>query len=995
MPAGTASGVAQWRRAGMCLCTSSRTIAPGLRVTYPANHQARDRDRSSAGPETWGNSVRSGQFCKCRIMGCGPDLDGPCASGLVDYEVSQPRVKMQSVAGVDTVRGINYQHGHAILYALQLLADPSLAAIRVEGVADILDIEIFGQAPPPQEVDGGSRAAPGRDVHGPNSLRLVGAVQVKSRLAPYTWARSELLEVFGRWADLDHGDGVPFEFVTDAELGRSGLNVQDALESARRGDLAPLTTLLDVGEADPRCVRMSGVHIRCEPGVGIEALLLEAEREVRSLLPGGYRPADLDGAAKDGVDRLFRTLALRAGKTDAKSRIVHAAEVADIVGGVIGVPVADRWDTVRGEYLAAVQALEEPASLEVTYDGYGTESSIEPLGVGDLLDLSASYIIFGRTGTGKSTGTQELRRLGAHRDKAVVVAHAEAYLDGRLASLVAEAIGAIVGRDLSWVVGRQALSDPTTRVVIDGVSEVPRTTQLALAEETRPHLAANLGATMTFVGRDAAACSTLLPGSAPDFRFSPAHLAHARREELARLVLFPDSGPALPAVDARYADVSGPVPPERDPVRERCRAAVAEAEAALGDAVGNPMLLDMALRAIAGGVSFRSRSSLYSATLAGMSERGRTADISTASAGLGVVFSDLLDDGRRYANPLEWERLIASAASRLVQAGVPAEVASLRDDLTRSGIVSAVVTTIGHTAVRGPIHDSFADYLAGYAIAEGLVPYPQRPEDEDEQRLLFAAEMAGLPAEVLAAVVDSTPFALVGLSRYDRSAFDEKAPGRVTAMLRRLLPDCEDFSVMAWRVDDNILLQVGGNSVGWVTPEGGSSLAPTGPRLVLRPDEGLALVVARLWNLLLRGRLSTRERWLRPPAPATLDEARAQVEAHARATSQAVVGLLDRTLPAAQVPRVAAMIGPTGISAVVYPARESVRFFSRWNVSYSASQSVTVTTAETDDELDAGAASRGGTSVDSLMMTSPTRSAAKKIVKAINELVHDSWLTDI
>ncbi len=47
------------------------------------------------------------------------------------------------VSGVDAVRGINYQHCHALLVALDVAAEPTLVGIRVEGTEDVLDLEVL------------------------------------------------------------------------------------------------------------------------------------------------------------------------------------------------------------------------------------------------------------------------------------------------------------------------------------------------------------------------------------------------------------------------------------------------------------------------------------------------------------------------------------------------------------------------------------------------------------------------------------------------------------------------------------------------------------------------------------------------------------------------------------------------------------------------------------------------------------------------------------
>jgi ribosomal protein S13 len=50
---------------------------------------------------------------------------------------------MVAVSGVDTVRGIGFQQAHAILAALDILDDADLGSLRVEGIDDVVDIEVF------------------------------------------------------------------------------------------------------------------------------------------------------------------------------------------------------------------------------------------------------------------------------------------------------------------------------------------------------------------------------------------------------------------------------------------------------------------------------------------------------------------------------------------------------------------------------------------------------------------------------------------------------------------------------------------------------------------------------------------------------------------------------------------------------------------------------------------------------------------------------------
>src|SRR6266487_1253160 len=98
-----------------------------------------------------------------------------------------------TMAGVDTVRGIAFQP------ALDVLDDPDLGSMRVEGLDDVVDIEVF--------------AADG-------SLRM--AKQAKVRAEEYTWGKAELVAVLRRWAALPDAVHASFEFVTDGRLGTTG-----------------------------------------------------------------------------------------------------------------------------------------------------------------------------------------------------------------------------------------------------------------------------------------------------------------------------------------------------------------------------------------------------------------------------------------------------------------------------------------------------------------------------------------------------------------------------------------------------------------------------------------------------------------------------------------------------------------------------------------------------------------------------------------------------
>jgi hypothetical protein len=871
------------------------------------------------------------------------------------------------VGGVDAVRGMNYQHCHAILQALDIISDPELVAIRVEGVEDISDLEIH--------------AADGVQIAGPvpSDTVVIRAIQVKSRLAPYTWARAELLDIFRRWASLKVAETAAFELVTDATLGPSGVAVVEALGAAHSGDLTSIASLLDVALDDPACQVMTRVHVRADSG-GVEALLHEAEREVRSILPGSRTEMDTQTEATAAVDRLFKLLAVRAGMPAPSDRLITRDELVEAVGGLTGVPASDRWPTaVSGEYKKSVIAGPAPVAVLPTLMSFRADQERpRELAVADLLAITDPVMIVGRTGSGKSTTADLLRYEGAAKGAAVIVCHAEAYVPQRLDALVADSIGAQIARDLSRVVGRQALNDPLVLIAIDGVSEIPPSSRGLLAEEVRVHLAASGGARMVLIGRDEAATATLLPTIRPAVRLSPSAFDDRSQHQLARQVLFPEgvgSGPTDEVID------------------RECRSATAKVQHALGDAASNPMLLDLGLRLISAGASYHDRSSLYGLTIDRMSARANTSDIRIAVAVLGIVFARLLDDGRRYANPLEWERLMSEAVSIVGRAGVEVDGRQIRDTLNRSGVINAVVAGIGHTQLRGPVHDSFADYLAGRAHAEGLLPLPETLTVDDEQRLLFTTEMGGTPHDLCMSAARTLPFSLVRMSSHDRRTIADSTPQEVSEVLGNVLPPSVHTGVLMWRAEDRVWAQVGNARTEWDTRDIGRASMRRHPTIVCEPDDSPLVVAVRLWRLQLRSEMREPSH-LRVPRPRILSEAQRQLEAYVRLRRDVYRRLMQRVAPLQATDRLAATVGPIGMTAVVRPARPGVLRTEEWPVAYVQSEEIRVT-ATSDPVQEEGASQPSGwteASLEAMTWKSPERAAAEMISAAINSLARPHWL---
>ncbi|MFJ2300700.1 NACHT domain-containing protein [Oerskovia paurometabola] len=887
------------------------------------------------------------------------------------------------MSGVDTVRGINYQHCHALLVALDVAADPTLVGIRVEGTEDILDLEVLGPNP-----SGGSPV-------------VVRGAQIKSRIAPYTWAKGELLTIFRRWAALSASKSATFDFLTDGELANSGHLIVGALDASRGGDHGPIAGLLGVADTDPLCNIAARVRIVSEPS-SVEALLLSAEVEVRARLSIGSQHPDAEKESVDRVSELFRIISTRSGKIDADDRFISREEIVGILGGASHLPATDRWEgALSDEYQAAAAALDISGDVTPTLRAFGQSDEVR---VEDLDGKSAPLVLAGRTGSGKSTLSRLWRHNAATNGRSVVVCHVEAYVANRIDRLVADAVGDLVGRDLPRVVGRQTMADPSTTLILDGVSEVPAHLRGVLAEEVRTQLAGGHGARVVLVGRDEAVCTSVYPPSVAVDRLFPQAFGRNQRTELTERVLSRTAereGTLASDADGTPVQLAGHNAPggrgeqPADEFARQCATTLGQVEYALGDAVGNPMLLRLALELVADGVPFTNRASVYEGSVERMAARTNAGDLRIASAMLGVVFANLLDQGKRYANPLEWERLFSEAAALLQERGIATEVAQIREVVARSGLVNAIVTGIGSTALKGPIHDSFADYFAARAHADGLVQLPAALIENDENRVLLSAQMLMLKDADVLAVAQHLPFTLVRLSESDHNTVTDDTPGVVAMILNAVLPDSAAVGVTMWRRQDGTpLAQVGTGTSGWVDLDDAPDLF-AGASVVTEPGDGPVAVATRLWRLLLNQRLR-RNSGLRPRTPRSRREACDQLAAHTDQVVAAAEIILAEVAPPVAAERLARTVGPLGMTGVVYEREQRGFGPDGWPVRYRHSPDTHLVPAPDDatpldQSHDEGEFTAWG-DVASQVSTSPERAAAKEVRDAILKLTRNHWL---
>jgi hypothetical protein len=101
---------------------------------------------------------------------------------------------------------------------------------------------------------------------------------------------------------------------------------------------------------------------------------------------------------------------------------------------------------------------------------------------------------------------------------------------------------------------------------------------------------------------------------------------------------------------------------------------------------------------------------LYEKFIERLGARSGATHLSHVVACLGTVFAHLLDQGRRYADPFEWDRLLTESVVQL-RVSSQINVDAINATARRSGLI----VPIGYTQTVAPLHDSFADFLSGNA----------------------------------------------------------------------------------------------------------------------------------------------------------------------------------------------------------------------------------------------------------------------------------------
>jgi hypothetical protein len=335
------------------------------------------------------------------------------------------------VSGWGNQSGIAYQQAHAVLACLQMLdgENAEIALIGVESGQDIFDLELCNS-------DG----------------NLVASRQIKNRALDRTWTPSDIYPLIRRWATSDHPEGARFELRLGGRLGPTGETLTQAIWTASRGDRTQLVDVAGGQLTEAEIDAAASVYVIVDP-TPTSSLLTAGTQQALSFLPDPRTGADALDEADAILGRLYRLVMDRAGSRRADERIVTRAEVLDLFG-LDQEHVLARWDQAMvANYVEAVLSRTTDPTVDVDLRRQRTpaeratgQSEEEMPGLSALLELDVHILMVGQSGSGKSTAATTLRAIAARTGRPTVVVNSEAYIPGRLAHLICNALSLVTGK---------------------------------------------------------------------------------------------------------------------------------------------------------------------------------------------------------------------------------------------------------------------------------------------------------------------------------------------------------------------------------------------------------------------------------------------------------------------------------------------------------------------------------------------------------------------
>lgn len=852
-----------------------------------------------------------------------------------------------SVSGWANQAGILYQQARAVLACLSMLDGerPDLFAVHVESRQDLFDLELL---------DSESKA--------------LAALQIKNRQLNDVWTPSDIFPLLKEWAKIGEKPPGGLDLLLGGRLGPAGVKLQAALRSAAGGDLTELRELagdrLDTHEVE--CA--ATVRLIVDP-TQTASLITAGTQQGMSLLPDPRTGPDAQAEANAILGNLNLLIQQRAGFREAPQRVVRRQEVATLFG-LNEQGSAEIWEaSLRNEYTNRVRSLGRPKTVAEDLRSQTSpiqraagRTDAQKVELTDLLTRPEHMLISGQSGTGKSTAARRLRYEASIAGGLVVIANAEAFIPGRLAALVSNALAMVLGRPIGVAAARAALSDPSVMIIFDGASEMTSDQRTMFTEELSTRIHSPLSCQAVLVGRDPAVLNSVLPHEVPRSAFVLRGIEAEQREQLVRETL---ESKGLPVDDvSRIA---------------------AQARHALKDAASVPYLLAMAAELISYGFDIKSRAQMYYAFTEQMAERQGLVRLQFCTLGLGIAFNGLLNEGRRQCDQFTWAQVLARASELLAQRNVTMEPGEIDSIARRGGFVSYE----NYDQTVRPVHDSVADYFSALALSKNLAVVPEKVTENDALRLRFLAELTGVTTPVAGLLTSGIPFASVEISQFDRNPLGPDTAGQVEQLVGNMLrgSDLQCQSVQIGETEDArvfVFRGIGDNSRLLEADEVASSILKYGAR---ETQPGPLQIAVALWKEILEEQLEPERLYGRIPDNAS--SAVTAVVDHNRQTCDAVEALVARLFPASCRERVLQFALPEPLDIAIKPGPRTEEPY--WPMIWRSSTEWRVSVVDFAS-WKAGGEHSGWGSVDSVVRKSPLDTAKESILKAVNELVDSPWL---
>jgi hypothetical protein len=853
------------------------------------------------------------------------------------------------MGGTAAAGGFAYQHAQAVILALKLAVDPALRSVRVEAENDVIDAEVWSE-----------------------TGELVAGRQFKRRRSDDTWAQQDLIKELLRWSALatDHPTA-EYEFVAEGRLGPTGRLVRDALTQAGRGDFGAIETLIG-GQAtdDFDLATMARARITVEEASYL-SLIEDAEKAARSLLDNVSGEAEASERGRWVVLELLNLVTYRSGLGDPADRLITRDEVLALLATPRDrIPTAAWNDDMKGAFLGSILANSEempvqlnckldPAFITTVESG---DTSLDSRLLEDWIDNQSVCLLGGPSGAGKSTAIVAMQRRAAQVGKIIILADAEEYVPGRLAALVSNSLNAYSVIGAYPAVGNTALTDPDLVLAIDGVSEIDAETRQELEAEIKQLLSAGTHSALLLSGRDTTAMRKILLRHSAATALVVESPELAQREELVATTF---------SVDEDFA-----------------RFLVRRTQRILADLAENPLMLLLGARAIATGSDPNNAADIFHSVIRSVGIGNNYSESSVYEVGLGVAFTRLLSQGRRYCDSFAWLDLLKSVCQELSESGIEISVAELREFGSETGLIRRTPRDI----VRA-MHDSFADYLSALAIARKAAQMPGQLSAQDEARVRYLAGIAGVDGPTANLVARDLPFTAVAIAPMESRVPEEGWFAETKALVAELFPPAETPPRIAFWEDSagRTVVTVDGPDEGWLQDSVPDDVAAgSGWTFVLEEPTGPLQVAVKIWKRFIDEVLAA-PRLTENPVPKNLDESVQLLRSY---SAQLVnyVGDLIRKLDV------------SGGESETLRERTTaqIQFWLSYTDAIGEERNRGVCFREAVDLEDGsevvvgegppGLIWTGRGSVDSFVTQDPRQEAVKRVRKAINELVGRTWL---